>query len=145
VRRNYFGRQLQSFQAELDLPFLGEGKTFKAMFIRAPVVETLLEPTEGAHVDEERRGEDTVVAPSRTVEHGKEGVVGVKVEVMGRLGRSAAGKAVVEGGRQEEEEADIVAVRQGNAFGTSFHPELGDDERIHVWWLGEVVKTLKAG
>jgi 5'-phosphate synthase pdxT subunit len=40
------------------------------------------------------------------------------------------------------EDGDIVAVRQGNVFGTSFHPELTGDERIHAWWLGEVVKAV---
>ncbi|KAK4171050.1 putative glutamine amidotransferase subunit [Triangularia setosa] len=40
------------------------------------------------------------------------------------------------------EEADIVAVRQGNVFGTSFHPELTGDVRVHVWWLGNVVEAL---
>ena len=146
VRRNYFGRQLQSFQAELELPFLDAGGPFKAMFIRAPVVETVLEPREGKHVEEETREEDMVVAPSRTVEKGKESVVGVKVEVMARLGRNAARKAV-DGvvGAEKEEEGDIVAVRQGNVFGTSFHPELGGDERIHVWWLREVLKGVDTG
>lgn len=45
------------------------------------------------------------------------------------------------GERSEAEkihEDDIVAVRQGNVFGTSFHPELTDDARIHVWWLEQV-------
>ena len=41
------------------------------------------------------------------------------------------------------EDGDIVAVRQGNVFGTSFHPELTGDERIHAWWLGEVVKAVE--
>lgn len=36
---------------------------------------------------------------------------------------------------------DIVAVRQGNVLGTSFHPELTDDIRMHVWWLEEVLKA----
>ncbi|KAI1288859.1 PdxT/SNO family [Xylaria venustula] len=40
-------------------------------------------------------------------------------------------------------EGDIVALRQGNVFGTSFHPELTDDVRIHVWWLDQVVNALK--
>ena len=45
------------------------------------------------------------------------------------------------GERKESEtvhEDDIIAVRQGNVFGTSFHPELTDDARIHVWWLEQV-------
>ena len=28
----------------------------------------------------------------------------------------------------------IVAVRQGNLLGTSFHPELTDDTRLHAWF-----------
>lgn len=30
----------------------------------------------------------------------------------------------------------IVAVRQGKLVGTSFHPELTDDRRMHRWFLG---------
>lgn len=29
----------------------------------------------------------------------------------------------------------VVAVRQGNRIGTSFHPELTDDRRMHEWFL----------
>ncbi|MCB0826538.1 MAG: pyridoxal 5'-phosphate synthase glutaminase subunit PdxT [Armatimonadetes bacterium] len=29
----------------------------------------------------------------------------------------------------------VVAVRQGNRLGTSFHPELTDDTRLHEWFL----------
>lgn len=43
-----------------------------------------------------------------------------------------------EGGRE-----DIVAVKQSNVFGTSFHPELTEDVRIHVWWLRRVVEALR--
>jgi 5'-phosphate synthase pdxT subunit len=37
VRRNGYGRQLDSFEADLDV--VGLGDTFHAMFIRAPLVE----------------------------------------------------------------------------------------------------------
>ena len=30
----------------------------------------------------------------------------------------------------------IVAVRKGSLFATSFHPELTDDTRLHEWFLG---------
>ena len=40
VRRNGFGRQLESFECELDVPVLGAPK-LPAVFIRAPVVEDL--------------------------------------------------------------------------------------------------------
>ena len=38
VRRNAFGRQQESFEAELSIPAVGE-KLFPGVFIRAPVIE----------------------------------------------------------------------------------------------------------
>jgi len=38
VRRNAFGRQRESFEAELTIPVLG-GKPFPGVFIRAPLIE----------------------------------------------------------------------------------------------------------
>jgi len=38
VRRNAYGRQLDSFEADLDVPALG-GERFPAVFIRAPLIE----------------------------------------------------------------------------------------------------------
>jgi 5'-phosphate synthase pdxT subunit len=38
VRRNAFGRQVDSFEADLDVPALGE-PPFHAVFIRAPIIE----------------------------------------------------------------------------------------------------------
>ena len=38
VRRNAFGRQLDSFEADLDVPALG-AEPFHAVFIRAPLIE----------------------------------------------------------------------------------------------------------
>lgn len=35
-----------------------------------------------------------------------------------------------------EFEGKVVAVRQGALVGTSYHPELTDDTRIHAWFLG---------
>jgi pyridoxal 5'-phosphate synthase pdxT subunit len=39
VRRNAFGRQIDSFEADLDVSGLAPGPPFHAMFIRAPWVE----------------------------------------------------------------------------------------------------------
>jgi len=33
----------------------------------------------------------------------------------------------------------VVAVRQGPILGTAFHPELTADNRLHEWWVKEVV------
>ncbi len=38
VERNAFGRQMDSFEAYLDIPLLGD-KPFKGVFIRAPIVK----------------------------------------------------------------------------------------------------------
>jgi 5'-phosphate synthase pdxT subunit len=84
VRRNAFGRQVDSFEAAVDVPTL-PGPPVTAVFIRAPWVER----------------------------------VGPEVEVLARVG--------VEGGADR-----IVAVRQGNALATSFHPEVTDDRRFHA-------------
>jgi len=86
VRRNAFGRQVHSFDGDID--FAGLDAPVHASFIRAPWVEAAGDGVE-------------VLAriPDRT-EHG-----------------AAAGR--------------IVAVRQGPLMATSFHPEVGNDDRIH--------------
>jgi 5'-phosphate synthase pdxT subunit len=52
VERNAFGRQLDSFEADLDVPILGE-RPVHAIFIRAPIVEEV-----GPDVDVLARLED---------------------------------------------------------------------------------------
>lgn len=45
VRRNAFGRQVDSFEANIDVPILGD-PAFPAVFIRAPWVESVGEAVE---------------------------------------------------------------------------------------------------
>ena len=85
VRRNAFGRQVDSFETDLDVAGIA-GEPVHAVFIRAPWVEE----------------------------------VGAGVEVLA----SAAGHA--------------VAVRQGSVLGTSFHPELTGDGRVHALFVAMV-------
>jgi 5'-phosphate synthase pdxT subunit len=90
VRRNAFGRQVDSFEGNLG--FDGIEGPVHAIFIRAPWVEQ----------------------------------VGTDVEVLARVeGGPAAGR--------------IVAVRQGPLLATSFHPEVGGDDRIHRLFVDHVV------
>lgn len=86
VRRNAFGRQVDSFEESLTVA--GIADPVRAVFIRAPWVER----------------------------------VGPDVEVLARV---EDGPAV---GR-------IVAVRQGPLLATSFHPEVGGDDRLHRLFL----------
>ncbi|PSP84767.1 pyridoxal 5'-phosphate synthase glutaminase subunit PdxT [Halobacteriales archaeon QS_1_68_17] len=77
VERNAFGRQKDSFEAPLDVAGLDD--PFPAVFIRAPLIESV--------------GDAEVLATW---------------------------------------EGRPVAVRDGPVVGTSFHPELTDDDRIHA-------------
>ena len=144
VNRNYFGRQTESFEAELALPFLGRGegtgdvKPFNGIFIRAPVVEKLLPVIQGEQAIETAVNE-TVIAPSLSPEAKMSGRFLRPVEVMATLpGRSRTLREKVAAAGLEGEAGDIIAVKQGNVFGTSFHPELTDDARMHIWWLQQV-------
>ena len=44
VQRNAFGRQVDSFEADLPIPQLGEGGSYHAIFIRAPIIESVYGP-----------------------------------------------------------------------------------------------------
>jgi 5'-phosphate synthase pdxT subunit len=85
VRRNAFGRQVDSFEADLDVRGV-DGPHVHAVFIRAPFVERA-----GAHVD-----------------------------VLARV------------------DGHPVLVRQGPVVAAAFHPELGDDDRIHELFLSTI-------
>jgi pyridoxal 5'-phosphate synthase pdxT subunit len=88
VRRNAFGRQVESAEIPLDIEGL-EGPPFPAVFIRAPWIESAWG---GA-------------------------------EILARLD----GKGVM--------------VRQGRLLGTSFHPELSSDTRIHKYFADMVKES----
>jgi 5'-phosphate synthase pdxT subunit len=135
VNRNHFGRQTESFQANLDLPFLRDttdksaDQPYRCVFIRAPVVEKILPHSKGVQSEEAERDE-TVVAPSKTpVDELAKEALKAGVEVMATL--------------PAQDKEDIIAVRQGNVFGCSFHPELTGDARIHAWWLEEVLEAAQ--
>ncbi|MCW3010153.1 MAG: pdxT [Solirubrobacterales bacterium] len=91
ARRNAFGRQVRSFESDLEFEHL-DGGPVHAIFIRAPWI----------------------------AEHGPD------VEVL----------ATVDG--------HAVAARQGSMLVLSFHPELGDDHRLHEQFLADVVARRAA-
>ncbi|KAF8860491.1 pyridoxine [Acephala macrosclerotiorum] len=151
VNRNHFGRQIESFEADLNLPFLrnADGQDFdtthlpfRAIFIRAPIVERLL-PNVTGEQEGEAKVDDTVIAPSRAIDPNVARGINIgEVKIMGTLpGRPAALKED-DSKKLNAEAGDIIAVRQANVFGTSFHPELTGDPRIHVWWLEQVVDAV---
>jgi pyridoxal 5'-phosphate synthase pdxT subunit len=88
VERNSFGRQRESFEADLDIA--GVADDFAAVFIRGP------------HIVE----------------------AGENVEVLAKFN-----------GR-------IVAAREGQFLGCSFHPELTDDHRMTSYFINMVKESL---
>lgn len=52
----------------------------------------------------------------------------IRAPVVSRLGEGVQ--------KLSEYDGRVVAVRQGNLVGTSFHPELTPDTRFHEWFLG---------
>lgn len=127
VRRNHFGRQTESFVQKLPIPVAGE-EPFECVFIRAPVVEKILD-SDSADSSADCCNEGLVSAPAAGVfsKTSETGNLHDKVKVLGWL----PGK---------EGEADIaVAVQQNNIVGTSFHPELTGDTRLHEWWMTQVL------
>ena len=91
IERNAFGRQHESFESELDIPYIGE-REFNGVFIRGPAI------TE----------------------------IGKNVEVIAKYDNK------------------IVAVRQNNILGTSFHPELANDNRFHTNLIKSMVEYNKS-
>jgi 5'-phosphate synthase pdxT subunit len=61
VRRNAFGRQVDSFEADIDIPALGS-EPFPAVFIRAPWVESVGPGVEVLARVGQSAGEGTIVA-----------------------------------------------------------------------------------
>jgi len=86
VNRNAYGRQVDSFEGELQIDEIGK-KPFKGIFIRAPTIEKVWDPTK-------------VWAKHKT---------------------------------------KIVGAKKGNVLVLTFHPELGDDLRIHEYFLKMVL------
>lgn len=143
VSRNYFGRQADSFEEDVQLPFLSHGdpsyndEAFRCVFIRAPVVEKILPSVFGEQKGESIRA-DTVTAPAKDHDGVSQGAREWPVEILANLPSRAAKAAKETRLAKTEEAGDIIAVRQRNVFGTSFHPELTTDARIHIWWLKQV-------
>lgn len=106
-------------------------------------MEKLLSVVQGEQAGEDAQ-EGVITAPSRVAEECiAQGRVLQPVEIMATLpGRGRDLVEKVEALGLDEEIGDIVAVRQGNVFGTSFHPELTEDARIHVWWLKQVKEQV---
>ncbi|KAM7280529.1 hypothetical protein ACFE04_007663 [Oxalis oulophora] len=111
VHRNYFGSQIQSFEAELLVPELaskeGGPETFRGVFIRAPAILEV--------------GPDVEVLADYPVP-------------VNKVLYSSPGVEIQEENAAPEQKV-IVAVRQNNLLGTAFHPELTADTRWHSYFL----------
>ncbi len=113
VRRNAFGRQVDSFEEDLEIKGLPEPRErLRAVFIRAPWVESI-----GPEVE-----------PLATVH---------------TLGDADDHAQQLTGGDAGGGPARIVAVRQGSLIATAFHPELTGDRRVHKLFVDLVRSALR--
>jgi len=111
VKRNAFGSQLDSFEADMDIAAIekelngtsGKDSTqpFRGVFIRAPYIEQ----------------------------------VGSQAEELARLEGPIAEQAQTQPAQDGIQPEIIVAARQGNLLATAFHPELTGDTRFHQFFL----------
>lgn len=126
VARNHFGRQTESFTAALKMPLVlgndADTKPFDCVFIRAPIVEAI-NATKLSQSTTPEVVEGHVSAPDLPKDSPKVQVLATLPAELARNGTEA-----------------IVAVTQGtNVLGTSFHPELTEDTRLHEWWIKTMV------
>ena len=140
IDRNHFGRQVDSFETHLTMDFLDNDATtaspFHCIFIRAPIVAEFLSIEQLSRKLSFGSLADRVQAVKITQSSSESVEVKREVEVLAKLpeelavgGSSGAGNAATK----------VVAVRQGHVFGTSFHPELTDDLRLHQYFLEKIV------
>ena len=105
VERNAFGRQVDSFETELEVPALA----------RMEARETLQPPPGNGH---------NGAAPQSRPFHG----VFIRAPLIEQVGPGVEVLSRLADGR-------IVAARQGHLLATSFHPELTNDDRFHRLFL----------
>jgi len=103
VRRNAFGRQVDSFEHQIDIS--GWPEPFPAIFIRAPWVEAT------------GSGVETLAVVHRRLESGEAGDTAAQLKP----------QAI----SADDHERKIVMVKQANVVATAFHPELTADSRVH--------------
>jgi 5'-phosphate synthase pdxT subunit len=112
VRRNGFGRQLDSFECDIDVPTIGV-QPFHAVFIRAPLLETVGPGVEVLAVLPPQCSFELVTGPS-----------------------GAAGDGAVDHGTIP------VLCRQGQVLVAAFHPELTHDHRMHELFVSTVARAM---
>jgi 5'-phosphate synthase pdxT subunit len=123
VRRNAFGRQVDSFEADLalDADIAEPAPKGAGIAEPAPKGAGIAEPApKGAGIAQPGIPFRAVFIRAPWVEE-----TGPEVQVLGRVHHTEADGAL---GR-------IVAVRQGNLLATSFHPELTGDDRVHRYFV----------
>jgi 5'-phosphate synthase pdxT subunit len=114
VQRNYFGRQVASFEADLALDALDmKDKPFPGIFIRAPAILDVIQPSDGSKPP---------------------------VKILGSIPNP--NKAISDPSTKHPETL-VVAAQQGNMVATVFHPELTTDTRFHEYFV-EVARKNKA-
>lgn len=124
IERNSFGRQIDSFNNDYILKsFCGDLKNenFNCIFIRAPVIKNILQPYLGNQLEPDKNG--NVVYAKKLNKNWDRETPKILLTI-----------------NQNSKDELIVAIKQENILGTSFHPELvTGDYRMHKWFIDEFV------
>ncbi len=124
VRRNGFGRQVASFESDLEVEGIAGGP-IRAVFIRAPLIESV-----GPGVEVMASVAEPVAA--RRGPLASEQRSGGNASDLRTDGRAPAGSRVA---------ARVpVLCRSGPILVSSFHPELTGDSRLHGYFLDMVAR-----
>lgn len=130
VRRNAFGSQVDSYEEDLLASRLSQPeRPFRAVFIRAPWVETAGEGVEILATSQRTATRASQHTAMHTAQHTSAGA-----EQPSSAGTANSASTQVGGINP------IVAVAQEQALAISFHPELGDDLRWQELFLTDFVK-----
>jgi len=110
IARNGWGSQVESFEADLDVPGLrNPEQPYTGIFIRAPVVLEL--------------------HPSP---------VDSPIKIIAQLSPNLLPASLATPDHSDEPKI-FVALRQGRHLLTTFHPELTNDDRFHEYFINECV------
>lgn len=140
VARNSFGRQIDSFEADIPFEYQAvasqNGSSHVASSEAASSEASSFQEVSKAETQEnDTRAEAdgaTIGKPEASVEAEVDTVRGVFIRAP-YVTEAASDVRILSHFRDR-----IVGVRQGNLLATAFHPELTDDARVHAYFLGMV-------
>ncbi len=149
IKRNGYGRQLQSFEADISF----SAGSFHAVFIRAPRIlkvgpdvevlatipsHPLPSATRPRYFDHSYRTEDAVADLQKV---GGLQETDWRGSGDGQYSEPVIDESMVDEGGADRDGVDVVMCRQGPILACTFHPELTPDRRVHSIFVDQVKRS----